>query len=228
MVYERRSFCRYVCPVGGFIGLYSKLSPVELRVVDTKICAAHAEKSCYSGNEFGFGCPWNVFPGGLSVNTNCGLCMECLRTCEYNNISLNVRPIGSDLVHTRGFGLDQAYKAFIMLGSAMVYSAVMLGPWGVLKEAAYFVGTLAWLGYATCFILFVFVLLPGAFLLSIYGAQMLFPTKLRLKQLFNRYTNSLIPLGLTAWVAFSLGFVLTNISYILPVISDPLGWGWTC
>jgi hypothetical protein len=36
----------------------------------------------------------------------------------------------------------------------------------------------------------------------------------------------LVPLGLTAWVAFSLSFVLINLSYAWSVLSDPLGWGW--
>ena len=33
-------------------------------------------------------------------------------------------------------------------------------------------------------------------------------------------------MGLAAWVAFSLGFVLVNGSYALSVLSDPFGWGW--
>jgi hypothetical protein len=33
-------------------------------------------------------------------------------------------------------------------------------------------------------------------------------------------------LGLAAWIAFSLSFVFANASYILSVLSDPLGWGW--
>jgi hypothetical protein len=28
------------------------------------------------------------------------------------------------------------------------------------------------------------------------------------------------------WAAFSLSFVLTNASYVLMTLSDPLGWGW--
>ncbi|HLB12158.1 MAG TPA: 4Fe-4S binding protein, partial [Dehalococcoidia bacterium] len=32
LIYKRRAFCRYVCPVGGFIGLYSMVAPVEVRV----------------------------------------------------------------------------------------------------------------------------------------------------------------------------------------------------
>ena len=35
-----------------------------------------------------------------------------------------------------------------------------------------------------------------------------------------------MPLGLAAWIAFSLSFVFANLSYLGPVISDPLGWGW--
>jgi hypothetical protein len=36
----------------------------------------------------------------------------------------------------------------------------------------------------------------------------------------------LVPLGLLAWVAFSLPLILVNGSYILMVVSDPFGWGW--
>jgi len=36
LVFERRTFCRYLCPVGGFIGLYSQVAPIGLRVKDMK------------------------------------------------------------------------------------------------------------------------------------------------------------------------------------------------
>jgi hypothetical protein len=41
-----------------------------------------------------------------------------------------------------------------------------------------------------------------------------------------RFAPALVPLGLAAWAAFSLGFVLTNVSYVLPVLSDPMALGW--
>jgi polyferredoxin len=53
LIFERRAFCRYLCPVGGFIGLYSQLAPLELRVIDSKVCAAHTEKTCYTGSQAG-------------------------------------------------------------------------------------------------------------------------------------------------------------------------------
>ena len=72
--YENRVFCRYVCPVGGFIGLYSLTSTMELRVKDAQVCKDHTTKDCVTGNAQGYGCPWLVFPGNLERNTYCGLC----------------------------------------------------------------------------------------------------------------------------------------------------------
>ncbi len=43
---------------------------------------------------------------------------------------------------------------------------------------------------------------------------------------FAALSTSLIPLGLMFWIAFSLSFVLSNASYILASLSDPLGLGW--
>jgi len=220
MVFERRAFCRYLCPVGGFIGLYSQSAPIELRIKDKQVCVKCEGKPCYNGSAAGYGCPWDVFPGGLTKNTYCGLCMECLRTCPYDNIAINVRPFSADLAKpsTR---MDEAFKAFIMLGSAMIYAGVLLGPWGVLKDAAYNVGSSAWFVYAVAFLAIIFGVLPGLFTLGILRSN-----KTPLKRRFASLSTTLIPLGLLFWVAFSLSFVLTNASYILAALSDPLGLGW--
>lgn len=225
MVFERRAFCRYLCPVGGFIGLYAQTAPLELRIKNKRGCAVCADKPCYNGSSAGYGCPWDVFPGGLTKNTYCGLCMECLRTCPYDNIAVNARPFSADLAKpsTR---MDEAFKAFIMVGAAIIYAGVLLGPWGVLKMAAYSVGTPAWFAYAAAFLALIFGLLPGLFWLTVKGGQMLSRSSAPIKKVFPAFATALIPLGLMFWVAFSLSFVLTNASYILIAISDPFGWGW--
>ena len=220
-VFERRAFCRYLCPVGGFIGLYSQTAPIELRIKDKQICVTCEGKPCYNGSQAGYGCPWDVFPGGLTKNTYCGLCMECIRTCPHDNIAVNLRPFSADLAKpsTR---MDEAFKAFIMLGSAMIYAGVLLGPWGAFKDAAYNVGASAWFIYAVIFLVIIFVILPGFFTLGILKKK----STLLLKQRFASLSTALIPLGLMFWVAFSLSFVLTNASYIIAAPSDPLGLGW--
>lgn len=225
-LYKNRVFCRYVCPVGGFIGLYSLVSPVELRVADPSVCADHKTKDCITGNEFGYGCPWMVFPGSLTRNAYCGMCFECLKTCPKNNIVLNLRPFGSDLTVAKERRLDEAYKAFIMLGCALLYSAVLLGPWGWLKDWANMDTLPHWALYAAGFLVFNLALLPGLFGLAVWVTRRVSGQDQPLRRLFVDYAYTLIPLGLAAWIAFSIGFVLINGSYALTVLSDPFGWGW--
>lgn len=220
-IFERRAFCRYLCPVGGFIGLYSQAAPIELRIKDKQVCVTCEGKPCYNGSSAGYGCPWDVFPGGLAKNTYCGLCMECIRTCPHDNIAVNLRPFSADLAKS-STRMDEAFKAFIMLGSAIIYAGVLLGPWGAFKDAAYNVGSSSWFVYAVAFLAIIFVVLPGLFTLGILNTKNTLP----LKQRFASLSTALIPLGLMFWVAFSLSFVLTNASYILAALSDPLGLGW--
>lgn len=236
LVYERRVFCRYLCPVGGFVGLYATVAPVELRVRDPQVCARHAEKACYVGNASGYGCPWFVFPGSLTRNTPCGLCAECLRTCPLDNVVINLRPFGADLMQEKGWRLDEAFKSLVMLTCAGLYSAVLLGPWGELRAIANAVMTPAWLGYALAFLALNVLVVPGLFLGSVMLGQIvmggrgeahLAPIgKAALRHAFVGYARVLIPLGLAAWIAFSLGLVLVNGSYALAVLADPFGWGW--
>src|SRR5512142_2887254 len=194
MVFERRSFCRYLCPVGGFIGLYSQIAPIELRIKDKQVCASCEGKPCYNGSVNGYGCPWDVFPGGLAKNTYCGLCMECIRTCPYDNIAINLRPFSADLAKPSS-RMDEAFKAFIMLGSAMIYAGVLLGPWGVLKDAAYHVATGAWFIYGAAFLAIIFVGMPSLFALCVAH----FENFNTFKKRFATLSTALIPLGLMFW-----------------------------
>jgi hypothetical protein len=225
LIFERRAFCRYLCPVGGFIGLYSQVAPIELRVSDKSLCRACSSKACYNGSSQGYGCPWDVFPPGLSRNTYCGLCLECLRTCPSDNIDIRLRSFGADLARPSA-KLDESFKAFVMLGSALIYAGVLLGPWGGFKNAAFHVGSAAWLVYAACFLSLIFILLPGLFYLSVRAANMGSGADAPARAKFAELSTALIPLGLMFWGAFSMSFVFANASYILMALSDPLGWGW--
>ncbi len=229
LVFERRAFCRYVCPMGGFIGLYSQVAPIELRVASRETCVACKTKACYNGSAAGYGCPWGIFPAGLTRNNYCGLCLECLRTCPHDNITLRARPFAADLLRpaTRS---DEALKGTIMLGSAMVYAAVLLGPWNALKQAAFNIGTPQWFGYAAALLLICLAILPGGLWLTARLSLALAHRPARggkgERTLFAESAAPLVPLGLAFWMAFSLTFFLTNGAYVLNSLSDPLGLGW--
>lgn len=225
-LFKDRVFCRYVCPVGGFIGLYSLASGLELRVKDQNVCLNHKTKDCIIGNSCGYGCPWMVYPGKLERNSACGLCTECIKTCTEDNIALNLRPLGADLLVVKGRGMDEAFKSLIMLTCALVYSGVMMGPWGWIKQWANMDTYGHWLGYALGFLFLNLVLVPSVFYMTVYLTKYLSKTKLSVKYLFREYAYVFVPLGLAGWMAFSLGFIFVNGTYALVTLSDPLGWGW--
>jgi len=226
LVFERRVFCRYLCPVGGFIGVYSLMAPVELRVKDVKVCRQHREKECYLGNAKGYGCPWMVKPWELARNALCGLCTECLKTCPKDNIAINLRPFGSDLIRA-GRSLGEAYNTLIMLTAAILFSVIFLGPWGWLKEWAGVSSLPNRVLYVFTFLGLNLLVVPGLFLLiTVLSRRLSRQQDLSLKQLFVDHSYALVPLGLSLWIAFSITFLLVNGSYAVSVISDPFGWGW--
>jgi polyferredoxin len=221
LVFERRAFCSYVCPIGGFTGIYAQTAPVEVRVIDTSICAAHSEKTCYQS------CPWGLYPVALRDSAQCGLCMECLRACPKDNIAFNLRPFGSDLGISRQTNrLDEAFLALVMLGSALAFSAVFTGPWGSLKSAAYAIGSPAWLLYAAGFLALNLAVMPGGFALAIWAGQKWSGGKAELRRAIASHAQVLFPVGLFSWMAFTVSFAFPKFNYVFSVLSDPFGWGW--
>ncbi|MAT43681.1 MAG: hypothetical protein CL609_15195 [Anaerolineaceae bacterium] len=220
LVFERRSFCNYLCPIGGFTGLYAQAGPVEVRVKEKQVCAEHSEKTCYTA------CPWGQYPLALKSSADCGLCMECLRVCPSDNIAVNLRPWGSDLGPKSKQSLDEVFLGLVMLASVLVDSAVFLGPWGQLKTAAYEIGSLSWLGFAGLFLFVSFGVLPSLFSTAVWAATKLGSAKTTFRKTLMNYGQVLVPLGLMAWIAFTVSFAFVKFSYVLPVISDPFGWGW--
>lgn len=47
-----------------------------------------------------------------------------------------------------------------------------------------------------------------------------------MRDLFLGFSYVFVPLGLLAWIAFSVPLMFVNGSYIISVISDPMGRGW--
>ncbi|MHB1986564.1 MAG: 4Fe-4S binding protein [Acidimicrobiales bacterium] len=59
LVFERRTFCRYICPLTTLIGTVGSMGSVAgFRTRDREVCLNCKTKDCMRGSENGFGCPW--------------------------------------------------------------------------------------------------------------------------------------------------------------------------
>ena len=70
------------------------------------------------------------------------------------------------------------------------------------------------------------LIFPGLFALTAKGANRLAGRPADDRTVTLKLAYILIPVGIFAWIAFSLPAVMINYNYILSVISDPLGLGW--
>ncbi len=162
----------------------------------------------------------------MDRNNYCGLCMECLKSCTKDNVGLYWRGANMDVILK---GRDEAWKAFIMAALAAVYALVLLGPSGVLKDWANVTFSGSWGGFALLaagMVVASAVALPALFAPFVEAARRATGKVVGFWALFVRSSFGLVPLGLAAWIAFSVPLVLVNGAYVLQVLSDPFGWGW--
>ena len=101
--FEKRFWCRYLCPVGGMNGLFAKLSILELRAEVGTCSGSCSTYGCFKGGPAHgeglatAGCPLGTHPAHLSTNRNCVLCMSCAQACPHRSVRLSLRPPAADL-----------------------------------------------------------------------------------------------------------------------------------
>ncbi|MDA8292695.1 MAG: 4Fe-4S binding protein [Actinomycetota bacterium] len=117
LAFERRTFCRYVCPLSALIGTVGAMGSVAgFRTRDREVCLSCETKDCMRGSSSGYGCPWYTWPGSADSNLACGLCSECYKSCPSDNIGLFLqKPMTSVVAPTRR-RFDIAWAVAVLWG----------------------------------------------------------------------------------------------------------------
>ncbi|MEK6839846.1 MAG: 4Fe-4S binding protein, partial [Nanoarchaeota archaeon] len=93
--YERRTFCKHICFLGGVSGNYSMLSGLSIESKDKAVCASCRVKGCYFGSGTTAGCPFFTTIPAKDSMRNCTLCANCIKNCPNDNIAVRLRGIAS-------------------------------------------------------------------------------------------------------------------------------------
>ncbi|MGB5769036.1 MAG: sigma 54-interacting transcriptional regulator, partial [Crocosphaera sp.] len=152
LVYERRLWCRHLCPIGGMNRMFAKLAPIELRSTQ-QMCGSQCNTlGCYKGGEATTatfaealpsegqetdGCPLYSHPAQLTDNRDCVLCMTCLKACSNRSVQLNLRFPAADILENNGHGFPAEVALMLLLfgGAFLHYSQPLLSwlGWGNLS-----------------------------------------------------------------------------------------------
>ena len=230
LVWEKRTFCTHICPIGHLLGLYSLLSFKKLRVIDKNVCKNCKQKDCISKvNHYKFAgrsCTSDLYPATLKDNRACILCGQCFKSCSYDNIAIQKQKIAADIF--TNIKLSWAEIAFFIIVSGFVVYEIFV-EWTVSKKIImaipdYINGMFHISGSFTGTIkaITLFALLPLIFYFSLASIKKYF-TRETWKSAFTQLVLAILPITASMHLLKALLKTTSRIPYWNYAISDPKG-----
>jgi ferredoxin len=230
IIWEKRTFCTHICPVGHLLGLYSMISFKELRVKDKNICKNCKTKDCISKNNHykftGRSCTSELYPPEIKDNKACILCGQCHKSCTKDNIIIRTRRLAGDLL--KPVNLSNAEIGFFMLVSGFVVYEI-LSEWKVTKNILLYlphkINSILgvegiYSGTIKAIVLFVFI--PIIFYYFFALIKKLF-AKEKIRNSINQTVIALLPITASMHLIKAMLKTTSRIPYWDNVFTDPLG-----
>jgi polyferredoxin len=233
LIFRKRAFCNYVCPIGHLLGLYALISPFEWRADNLSTCRNCKTKDCVTKkNNYRLSsrsCTSNLYPASIKDNRDCLLCTQCLKACPDKNIRFSLRRPLSDFFSA--INLQPAEIGFIMLvGGFVVYE--VLSEWPVsyeimMRAPEYWISRFGLKGPVANFFwaTFTFIVIPALLLLilaalvKLASGQKATPFRAAIET----FALLLLPIIAGAHVIKSILKLSAQIPYWQHAISDPMG-----
>ncbi len=224
VLFSRRSWCRYLCPLGAVNAIFAMPAVVELRSnrhVCLNRCQNHA---CFTGDADVSGCPMFRHPYLVDDNKDCIMCAKCIKNCDNSSIQLNLRLAPQEL-----WALETPRRADSFL---IVSMGAIFFPFALQKEFAqlvnWLVSVIAHTGWvlpeavvgSVLFFLWVLVFQIGYYCMVLVQSRYSKMDKNLLLQLFG---YGCIPLILGGFMAFHLDAFVRGAGRVLPNLQELLG-----
>lgn len=125
LLFEGRTWCRYVCPLGQMVATFARASIVEVRA-NYNYCSHECTSfDCYAGRDDIPGCSMGKGPFAMTTNQDCVLCGNCMKACKNAAVQFNLRPPGWELWNTRS--ADIAMILFVpLLWGTQIFRGLVL------------------------------------------------------------------------------------------------------
>ncbi|GAA6524767.1 4Fe-4S binding protein [Intrasporangium sp. DVR] len=207
--FQRRTFCRYLCFLGGLSGNYARTGMVELRANQDICRTCTSRAACYNGTDKVAGCPLFTFPRTMDTNANCNLCANCIKACPNDALELRVRKPTSELWFIRTPRIEESFLAMAIMGIVIIQNLTMLEVWGTF---------LAWIGATTgitspsaIFTIAFTVAVAAPVGMLVLASQVASRGNLETVKLnFARFGYALIPLDVAGHIAHNLFHLLAE------------------
>mgnify|MGYP002629608665 CR=1 FL=1 len=238
LLFDGKTFCRNVCPVGRISGVYANFSPLEVRARNPRSCRTCTTEDCLNGNERGYPCPVGISLKTVADSTDCTFCTECVKSCDRQNVALNLRPFGTDLhafpaSEAHAPRRDAAWMALVLLALTLFHGLSMTTTWhdplpgrpSILKWM-----TVHW-GTGEVFNFTVGMAAAMAIPIALYASSCWVAARLTRASgvsagvIFGRYAFALLPIALFYHLAHNAMHVLMEGGGVVPLLSDPFGDG---
>ena len=236
-VFRRGSFCKYVCPIGQFQFVASLVSPLEVKVREADVCASCQTHDCLRGNERQRGCETELHLPRKSGNLDCTFCLDCVRACPHENIGVLVVAPGINLIRDTSRSsigrlsrrLDIAALALVFVFAGFANAAFMTAPVVAFQDGlAARLGLSSRLPVTHALLVAALVLLPGALAFSAaYGSRVASNASVGMRELFCRFSLSLVPLGVAMWAGHFLFHLSSGWGSAWKVVqraANDIGW----
>jgi len=140
--FEKRFWCRHLCPIGGMNGLFAKLAISELRAEVGTCSGSCSSYACFKGGPAEgeglatAGCPLGTHPAHLQDNRDCVLCFTCAQACPHRSVQLRLRSPAADLQRTMAPPAGEAGLILVLVGGVLLHHwSTVLGWWPQLPSS---------------------------------------------------------------------------------------------
>ncbi len=193
-------------------GFLARFSPTEIRVTDASVCA-DCPAECADAGE------------GLAGDDGCVDCAECFTEAPAVQREINLRPYVVGLLRSEGRSLSVMMFVLLLLSTVSFDGFSATPVWGRMFNAlfdvtrdAHIVGSIGLFGFFAA-VVAVYIMFSG-FMSMASGYRLL---SVETGQVF---VLTLIPIALAYHLAHFFSFLLIQGQSIIPLASDPLGFGW--